>query len=140
MDTPGIVSKTECKRFQLAGTFRNDPKDCLKTSDIVGIVQDAHNTYTRDKIDPNILELLNEDIRNKIPLILIFNKVDKLKKKEVLLHLVNVLNNGKNSLNFCDIFMISALTGDGIDDLRVSSRINFLNIYKVHKNYAQCYI
>jgi len=133
MDTPGMVSESECKRFQLSGTFRNDPKSCLQTSDIIGIVQDAHNIYTRNKIDPNILELLNKDIRNKIPLILIFNKVDKLKKKGMLLHLANVLSNGKNSLNFCDIFMISALTGDGIDDLRVSSRINFLNRYKIYK-------
>jgi len=133
MDTPGMVSIKECKQFQLASSFRDDPMACLKTSDIVGIVQDVHNVYTRSKIDPNILKLLTEDIKDKISLILILNKIDKLKKKDTLLHLVNILNNGKNSLNFCDIFMISALTGDGINDLRVSSKVNFSNGCKIYK-------
>lgn len=88
-------------------------------ADIVGIVQDAHNIFTRSKIDPNMLELL-KNMKDEIPMILILNKVDKLKKKEVLLHLINVLAKSKDSLNFADVFMISALTGDGIDDLRVS--------------------
>lgn len=120
MDTPGMVSMTECKRYNLASTFRNDPKVSLAAADIVGIVQDAQNIYTRDKINPNILEILTEKILKKIPMILIFNKVDKLKNKEVLLHLVNILVKNKKSLKFSDIFMVSALTGDGIDDLRVN--------------------
>ncbi|KMQ98187.1 gtpase mitochondrial-like protein [Lasius niger] len=118
MDTPGMVSMTECKRYNLAGTFRNDPKVSLAAADIVGIVQDAQNIYTRDKINSNILEILTEKILKKIPMILIFNKVDKLKNKEVLLQLVNILAKNKKSLKFSDIFMVSALTGDGIDDLR----------------------
>lgn len=119
-DTPGAVSESELKRFKLANSFKIDPKVSSKKADIIGIVQDTQNVYTRNRIDQNILKLLTEDIRNKIPMILILNKVDKLKKKDVLLHLVNVLTKSKNSLNFCDIFMVSALTGDGVDDLRVS--------------------
>lgn len=120
MDTPGMVSTKELKRYKLADTFRNDPKVSLATADIVGIVQDAQNIYTRDKINPNILGLLTEDIINKIPMILIFNKVDKLKKKEILLQLVNIMIKNSKSLKFSDIFMVSALTGDGTDDLRVN--------------------
>lgn len=118
MDTPGMVSANECKRYKLAGTFKNDPKVSLAAADIVGIVQDAQNVYTRDRINSNILELLTENIINKIPMILIFNKVDILKRKEVLLQLVNILVQNKKSLKFSDVFMVSALTGDGIDDLR----------------------
>ncbi|KAL6426985.1 hypothetical protein ACFW04_009290 [Cataglyphis niger] len=118
MDTPGMVSTKEFIRYKLANTFRNDPKVSLATADIVGIVQDAQNIYTRDKINPNILKLLTENIINKIPIILIFNKVDKLKKKEVLLQLVNIIIKNSKSLKFSDIFMVSALTGDGTDDLR----------------------
>ncbi|XP_012224160.1 GTPase Era, mitochondrial [Linepithema humile] len=118
MDTPGTVSENELKRYKLANSFKTDPKVSSHTADIIGIVQDTQNLYTRDKINQNILKLLTEDIRNKIPMILILNKVDKLKKKEILLHLVNVFSKGKYSLNFHDIFMISALTGDGVDDLR----------------------
>lgn len=118
IDTPGMVSPAECKRYNLGNSFVRDSQLSLKVADIIGIVQDAHNVFTRDKIDPNVSNLLTENIRNTIPMILIFNKVDKVKKKDILLHLVNVLTKSKNSLNFADIFMISAMTGDGIDDLR----------------------
>ncbi|XP_011164076.2 GTPase Era, mitochondrial [Solenopsis invicta] len=118
MDTPGMVSKKECEKFKLAKSFKADPKTSLHTADIVGIVQDADNIYTRHKIDPNLLELLTEDIKNKIPIILIINKVDRLKKKEILLDFVNTLTKSKKSPSFYDIFMISALTGDGVNDLR----------------------
>lgn len=121
MDTPGIVSSQEFKRYKLAATFQRDPKVSLVAADIVGIIQDANNVFTRHKINENILTLLDE-MKNKIPMILIFNKVDKLKKKETLLHLVKVLSQSKNSLNFQDIFMVSALTGDGVDELRVNAK------------------
>lgn len=120
-DTPGVVSTKIYKRYKLADSFKQDPKVSLKAADIVGIVQEADNIYTRHKIDNNILELLTENVRNKITMILIFNKVDKLKKKEVLLQLVDILVKKNNFLNFSDIFMVSALTGDGIDDLRVNN-------------------
>lgn len=120
MDTPGMVSTKEFKRYKLATNFQTDPKVSLNAADIVGIVQDAQNVFTRDKINPNILELLTQ-INKEIPTLLIFNKVDLLKKKHILLHLVNVLTKSKISLEFSDVFMVSALTGDGVDDLRVSS-------------------
>lgn len=121
IDTPGVVSMYTSKRYNLSGSFRHDPQVSLAAADIVGIVQEANNIYTRHKIDKNILELLTEKIINKIPMILIFNKVDKLKRKEVLLELVDIFVKSKESLNFSDIFMVSALTGDGIDDLRVNN-------------------
>ncbi|TGZ49214.1 Uncharacterized protein DBV15_05916 [Temnothorax longispinosus] len=118
LDTPGMVSTKESKKFKLASSFKTDPKTSLQAADIVGIVQDAENVYTRHKIDTNILELLTDDIRSKIPIILVINKVDRLKKKEILLDLIHTLTKSKKSPDFYDIFMISALTGDGINDLR----------------------
>lgn len=118
MDTPGIVSTNECKKFKLANSFKKDPQTSLKVVDIIGIMQDADNIYTRHRIHPSILELLTEDIRNKIPIILVINKVDRLKKKDILLDFVYTLTKSKKSPNFYDVFMISALTGDGVNDLR----------------------
>lgn len=89
-------------------------------ADIIGIVQDAGNIYTRHKIDLNILKLLTEDIRKKIPIILVINKVDIIKKKEILLDFVYTLTKSKKSPDFYDVFMISALTRDGVNDLRVN--------------------
>ncbi|XP_014481467.1 PREDICTED: GTPase Era, mitochondrial [Dinoponera quadriceps] len=117
MDTPGMVSPGELKRFKLAKSFERDPNASLKTADIIGLVQDVDNTFARDKINPNIFKLL-KNMEDKIPMILIFNKVDRLKKKNTLLDLAKVLTKSKNSLKFTDVFMISALTGDGVDDLR----------------------
>ncbi|KYN03169.1 PREDICTED: GTPase Era, mitochondrial [Cyphomyrmex costatus] len=118
MDTPGMVSLAECKKFKLADSFKTDQKASLNMADIIGIVQDADNIYTRHKIDSNILEILTENIRNKIPIILIINKVDRVKKKDILLDFVYSLTKSKKSPNFNDVFMISGLTGDGVDDLR----------------------
>jgi len=120
VDTPGVVSVKESEKFKLASSFRTDPKTSLKVTDIIGVVQDGENIYTRHKIHPHILELLTKDIRNKIPIILIINKVDRLKKKIILLDLINTLTKSKKSPNFHDVFMISALTGDGVHDLRVN--------------------
>lgn len=120
IDTPGVVSMYTSKRYKLTGCFREDPKGSLAAADVVGIVQEANNIYTRHKIDKNILELLTGKIVNRIPIILIFNKVDKLRKKEMLLQLVDTLIKSEKSFNFSDIFMVSALTEDGIDDLRVN--------------------
>ncbi|XP_032680626.1 GTPase Era, mitochondrial [Odontomachus brunneus] len=117
MDTPGMVSTNVSKRYKLTTSFRRDPKNSLQTADIVGLVQDSHNVFSRHKIDPDIQGLL-EKVEDKIPMILILNKVDKLKKKNTLLHLVTVLTKAKTSLKFTDVFMISALNGDGVDDLR----------------------
>lgn len=115
-----MVSTKESKKFKLANNFQTDPKSSLKAADIVGIVQDAENIFTRHKIDRNILGLLTEDIKSQIPIILIINKVDRLKKKDILLDFVNTLTKSKKSPDFCDIFMISALTSDGVDDLKVN--------------------
>lgn len=119
MDTPGIVSTNELKRYNLTSSFKNDANISLRTADIIGLIQDTENIFTRNKIHPNIFELL-KDMEHKIPMILILNKVDKVKKKESLLQLVTVLTKAKDSLRFADVFMISALTGNGVDDLRVS--------------------
>lgn len=120
MDTPGMVSMEESKKFKLAKSFRTDPKASLQAADILGIVQDAENIYTRHKINWNILELLTNDIKSEIPIILVINKVDRLKKKDILLDFVYTLTKSKVSPDFSDVFMISALTGDGVDDLRVN--------------------
>ncbi|XP_011153794.1 GTPase Era, mitochondrial isoform X1 [Harpegnathos saltator] len=117
VDTPGVVSKSELKQYNLATSFQKDPKTSLQAADIIGVIQDSYNIFARNKINSNILQLL-KDLDNEIPMILIFNKVDILKRKDILLHLITILAKSKNSLKFADVFMISALTGDGVDDLR----------------------
>nr|XP_034182816.1 GTPase Era, mitochondrial [Osmia lignaria] len=117
MDTPGLVTRNEIKKYKLVETFTEDPIVSIKEADVIGIIQDVTNVYTRHKINNFVKDYL-ENKREDTPLILVFNKIDRINKKSVLLELTKLLTNPENSPKFDDIFMISALTGDGIDDLR----------------------
>lgn len=118
MDTPGLVLSNEIKTYKLLKTFSEDPKNAITNADVIGIIQDVTNVYTRYKFENFVLNYIKNKMEDT-PLLMIFNKVDKLKKKEVLLDLTRILTNNNNYPKFDDIFMISALNGDGVDDLRV---------------------
>lgn len=118
MDTPGLVVSKEIKTYKLSDSFKDDPKTALIEADIIGIVQDATNVHTRHKIDDFVLNYIKEK-REDTQLLIILNKVDRLKEKVALLEVTRKLINNENYPKFGDIFMISALNGDGVDDLRV---------------------
>ena len=101
-------------------SFKNDVNRSLKRTDIVGVVQDMENSRARERISKRVLPLLNAYGKDK-PTILILNKVDRIKKKKHLLEVVKNLTDEKSWPYFIDIFMVSALNNDGVDDLRVRS-------------------
>lgn len=111
----------------MEATFKKDVNKSLHKADIIGVVQDMENPRSRENISKRILPLL-ADYGKQRPSILILNKVDRIKKKNVLLDIIKILTNEQNWPYFNDIFMISALKNDGVDDLRV--KINFLNLIK----------
>lgn len=118
MDTPGLTTHKEMKKYKLNETFQKDPKLSIQEADVIGMLQDVTNVYTRHIISSftvNQLRIKKDDT----PLILIFNKVDKLKDKMVLLDLTTQLTKNEEFPKFDDVFMISALNGDGVDDLKV---------------------
>ncbi|XP_076654076.1 GTPase Era, mitochondrial [Halictus rubicundus] len=117
IDTPGLTKDYEMKKYKLNETFQKDPKLSIREADVVGMIQDVTNIYTRHTISSFIVDQLKTK-KNDTPLILIFNKVDKLKEKKVLLDLTAQLTKNEELPKFDDVFMISALTGDGVDDLR----------------------
>ena len=113
-----MVSNRDVKRYKLDETFRIDVNKSLKMADIVGVVEDMTNPKAQEKISERTLTLLEAYGKNR-PTILILNKIDKLKKKKRLLEIVRNLTNEKNWPHFIDIFMISAINNEGVDDLRV---------------------
>lgn len=117
IDTPGLVVSKEIKTYKLSESFKDDPKTALIEADIIGIVQDVTNVYSRHKIDDIVLNYIKQK-REDTQLLMILNKVDGLKKKLTLLEVTRLLINKENYPKFDDIFMISALNGDGVDDLR----------------------
>lgn len=117
MDTPGLTKPSEMRMYKLLETFKKDPEDSVSEADVIGIIQDVTNVHTRHKFDRFFLEYLKNK-REDADLLLILNKVDRLKKKDALLELTRLLTNKEYYPKFNDIFMVSALVGDGIDDLR----------------------
>ncbi|KAF5293759.1 hypothetical protein FQA39_LY03244 [Lamprigera yunnana] len=134
LDTPGLVTDRIQKRYKLENSFRRDSEICLKASDVIGVIHDVSETWTRDKLDIKIINLLEKHKTKQSFLVL--NKVDILKSKRKLLDLTRSLTmnslDGKeipgkrfkeNSENrgwpfFTEIFMVSALTGDGLDQVK----------------------
>ena len=105
VDTPGIFQP----KRRLDRAMSQAAWDRAGDADMVALVVDAARGLD-DKLAP-IVEHLPELNR---PVIAVLNKVDLVKKPE-LLKLTSELIELKA---FAEIFMVSALTGDGVDDLR----------------------
>ncbi|CAH1154649.1 unnamed protein product [Phaedon cochleariae] len=136
VDTPGLVNEKEQKIYNLQKAFIRDGKSVSREADIIGVVHDVANTWTRERLDIKVIKLL--EYNKSKPSFLVFNKVDVLKSKRKLLELTRQITencvNGepipggkpvkpKNSDDkgwpfFQEIFMVSALTGDGLEDIK----------------------
>lgn len=109
----------DLKKYKLKNNFISDALLSAKDADVIGIVQDVSYPMKRGLVDKKIIEILDLNKLNTIP-VLILNKIDKLKNKRVLLETIKKISKQAIWPNFHDIFMISALSGDGLGDLRVS--------------------
>lgn len=145
LDTPGLVTLKEFEKYKLNKCFLQGGEDAIIEADLIGVVHDLSNPITRNNLDPKILRLLY--LYNEKESFLILNKMDTLKSKRQLLEVSQNLTSGKlktdpcNRLNigrlseieikkaieekkqlqwehFSDVFMLSALLGTGVNDLR----------------------
>jgi len=105
VDTPGIFSPRRRLDRAMVGTALTSTQD----ADLVIVLIDARRGVMND--DERILREL-ADLR--APKIVVLNKID-LVDKPALLALTRKLN---ESTNFAATFMISALSGDGVADLK----------------------
>ncbi len=106
VDTPGIFApKRRLERAMVAAAWAG-----ARDADIIALVFDAN----RKGIDPDSRLILNglKDFGRRA--ILLLNKVDVVKRPRLLELAAKFEAEGL----FDRIFMISALTGDGVDDLR----------------------
>ncbi|XP_046745005.1 GTPase Era, mitochondrial [Diprion similis] len=117
VDTPGVVTTQEVKRLNLESSFQSDPEVAVKKADIVGVLHDVSRSRFRQEISPQVLNLL-KNLDSDTPTLLLMNKVDQIKNKRKLLDFVRHLTGENGWPNFTDIFMLSALEGDGVSDLR----------------------
>ncbi|KAK2588132.1 hypothetical protein KPH14_004185 [Odynerus spinipes] len=117
IDTPGFITPREQTKFNLNNSFQDDPQASIKIADVVGIIHDAGNRWTRNKLHQKSLDLLNS-VNSDIPILLILNKIDQIKDKKILLELIKTLTSEKGCPKLTDVFLISALNCDGVDTLR----------------------
>ncbi|XP_013178129.1 PREDICTED: GTPase Era, mitochondrial [Papilio xuthus] len=137
LDTPGVVSDKEQKKYKLPLSMLGACEKSLRCANVVGVVHDVSNKWMRDSIHQDVINMLNSV--EKIPSFLILNKVDQLKSKKQLLATIRNVTNGviagrpmpksdrsqafKNKLqrgysHFSDVFLVSALTGDGVGAIK----------------------
>jgi GTP-binding protein Era len=105
VDTPGIFAP----RRRLDRAMVDAAWTGAKDADEVVLVVDAHKGIDAD------VDRIVEGLRDRKPApVLVLNKVDTM-RKDSLLALTQVLN---ERIGFARTFMISALTGSGVDDLK----------------------
>lgn len=140
LDTPGLVSLNESEKHRLENSFLTDCEEAIKEADIIGVIHDVSNTFTRHRLSSKVLRLLHQYSQKRSFLIL--NKVDAMKRKRDLLELTDRLTSGQVDTNvdrgsltqsqfqemiskeigwprFENIFMVSALNGDGVGDIKL---------------------
>jgi GTP-binding protein Era len=107
VDVPGVFTPHESKKFERAmvETAWRGAAD----ADLIAVVIDASRGVRGE--EEGLLERLP---MLKVPTVLILNKID-LVDKAALLHLTAQLN---ERFSFTHTFMISALTGDGVVDIK----------------------
>uniref|UniRef100_A0A8B9QWT4 GTPase Era, mitochondrial n=1 Tax=Anas platyrhynchos TaxID=8839 RepID=A0A8B9QWT4_ANAPL len=135
-------------RHKLEEAMLTDPWDSMKHADLVLVLVDVSDHWTRNCLSQEVLKCLSEFPH--VPSVLVLNKVDLLKKKYILLELVTELTEGivngkklevrahespclqetvkphecrdlknrKGWPRFQEIFMLAALTGEEVDTLK----------------------
>lgn len=104
LDTPGIFKpKRKLDKAMVTSAWGG-----VADADITVLVVDAKRGF-----DDETQSIIAKLKKNKIPALLVLNKVDEVKNKENLLELSLKLN---QAYDFKETFMVSALTGKNIDD------------------------
>ncbi|XP_039292056.1 GTPase Era, mitochondrial [Nilaparvata lugens] len=146
LDTPGLVGGSETQKFKLERSFLIDGESSIEEADVMLVVHDVSQGQYSMKLDQHVLRLLHMH-KNK-PAVLVMNKIDCIKSKGVLLDFVDKLTGSGHSkkgfnvlkdevwapktefsiqkqvkLNkgwpfFKEVFMVSALDGNGIGDIK----------------------
>ncbi|KAF7486096.1 GTPase Era, mitochondrial [Marmota monax] len=92
LDTPGIISPVKQKRHHLELSLLEDPWKSMESADLVLVLVDVSDKWTRNQLSPQVLQCLTQF--SQVPSILVLNKVDCLKQKSILLELTATLTEG----------------------------------------------
>jgi GTP-binding protein Era len=130
LDTPGIVDYRYGRKLKMSKELLTDAEQALMEADLGVLVVDASDKQSAHLLPPEICRTIWS--YKDTPFALALNKVDLIRHKRVLLEMVDKLtrmlqtyldtketnSNDTRACLFHEVFMISALTGDGVDSLR----------------------
>ncbi|XP_030078214.1 GTPase Era, mitochondrial isoform X2 [Microcaecilia unicolor] len=114
LDTPGLISRLKMKRHDLEKSLLQDPWDSMQMADLVLVLVDVSDKWTRHSLGFEVLKCLF--LHPKVSSVLVLNKVDLLKKKSILLDLTWELTEGivkGKKLNVKSVIKTSADAGEG---------------------------
>ena len=107
VDTPGIFApKRRLDRAMVAAAW-----DSTQDADLIALVVDASTGLRR-----GVSELVDKLKDRREPKLLILNKVDLVKKE----HLLTLITQFHDRADFEEIYMVSASTGDGVEELKAA--------------------
>ncbi|MGH0142563.1 UNVERIFIED_CONTAM: hypothetical protein FKN15_014830 [Acipenser sinensis] len=92
LDTPGLTNPLKGKRHQLEKSLLLDPWSSVQEADLVLVLVDVSDQWTRKKLGLEVLQCLSR--APDIPAVLVLNKVDLLKNKTLLLDITAELTEG----------------------------------------------
>uniref|UniRef100_A0A3B1KIB6 GTPase Era, mitochondrial n=1 Tax=Astyanax mexicanus TaxID=7994 RepID=A0A3B1KIB6_ASTMX len=92
LDTPGLTTPSKVKRHHLEKSLLVDPLESLYEADLVVVLVDVSDKWTRTRLDFEVLKCLA--LNPQIPAVLVLNKVDLLKNKPLLLDITAGLTEG----------------------------------------------
>jgi GTP-binding protein Era len=105
VDTPGIFAPKRRLDRAMIETAWGEARD----ADIVAVLIDSQRG-----LDAQAEPILAAMADLNIPRVLVLNKIDKVEKSTLLA----LAGKAGEAVNFAQVFMISALTGEGVDDLK----------------------
>lgn len=106
VDTPGIFAP----RRRLDRAMVSTAWSGAREADRVGVLVDS-----RKGLDDEALKLIGQLDQVRRPVFLVLNKIDLVKRE----HLLDLAEKASAKADFVRIFMVSAQTGDGVEDLKI---------------------
>jgi len=90
LDTPGLVDQEDASKFNLERSLLLDPEEACRSADLLLVLQDVSNRYTREAINTKVLRLLCL-YYYKVPSIIVINKIDTIPKSRRVFDLIRKL-------------------------------------------------
>lgn len=121
-DTPGLVTQREIRKHHLEQSFKSAYRHAIQHADVIAVLHDASNGWTRKELHPTVLDTLKA--YTHLPSFLVLNKIDALKSKRVLLDLIKTLTNDTLTTRRGAKDVTQAPTAKESDQLAAGNRLN----------------